>query len=387
MGLLLTNGMLRMTLAAARSVGSRGIRVGVGETSLLAPAVFSKYCKDRWRYPDPVLHPDYFLQSLLDKLEGPAYTTYFPMDLPAIQIAMNHRQEIEASCNLPLPPDDSLRIAIDKGLATQVVHSAGIDAPRTEWPSSREEVMEASRRVGMPVVIKPRLSSGSRGIRIIASEEELLDAYDRVNAEFPRPLLQEYIPPGMRYDVCLLFDQEGEMQASFVQRELRHFPHPIGPSTMQESVWEPEMVERAMAIMRKLPWCGVAELEFMVDPRDGIPKFMEINPRFWNSLNLSIQSGVDFPWMLYQIANGNRVYPVHTYRIGERARSLIPGEALYFLTSKDRWRMDPPIWAGSKRSGKDDIWLISDPMPTIGLLAASGKHLFDRDMWRTLVNR
>ena len=36
-------------------------------------------------------------------------------------------------------------------------------------------------------------------------------------------------------------------------------------------------------------------VEFKHDERDGVPKLMEINGRFWGSLQLAIDAGVDFP--------------------------------------------------------------------------------------------
>lgn len=36
-------------------------------------------------------------------------------------------------------------------------------------------------------------------------------------------------------------------------------------------------------------------VEWKVDLRDGRPKLMEINPRFWGSLELAVRSGVNFP--------------------------------------------------------------------------------------------
>jgi len=42
-------------------------------------------------------------------------------------------------------------------------------------------------------------------------------------------------------------------------------------------------------------------VEFRVDARDGTAKLMEVNPRFWGSLQLSILSGADFPYLLYNL--------------------------------------------------------------------------------------
>jgi len=64
-------------------------------------------------------------------------------------------------------------------------------------------------------------------------------------------------------------------------------------------------------------------VEFRIDARDGRPKLLEINPRFWGSLALSVQSGVEFPYVLYQLATGGTCRPALDYRTGVRTRQLL----------------------------------------------------------------
>ena len=45
-------------------------------------------------------------------------------------------------------------------------------------------------------------------------------------------------------------------------------------------------------------------VEYKVDSQSGTPYLMEINGRFWGSLQLAIDSGVDFPALLLQAATG-----------------------------------------------------------------------------------
>jgi hypothetical protein len=47
---------------------------------------------------------------------------------------------------------------------------------------------------------------------------------------------------------------------------------------------------------------------------------MEINGRFWGSLQLAIDSGVNFPLLLMEAAEGRNPDPVTTYRNGVRSR-------------------------------------------------------------------
>ena len=57
-------------------------------------------------------------------------------------------------------------------------------------------------------------------------------------------------------------------------------------------------------------------MEFKVDPRDGKPKLMEINPRFWAYLELPIRCGVDFPYLYYNLCTGQDFEMVKDYRTG-----------------------------------------------------------------------
>src|SRR5438876_4536561 len=101
-------------------------------------------------------------------------------------------------------------------------------------------------------------------------------------------MVQECISCGPKCAVGLLMDDRGHDVDSFVQRELRHFPSRDGLSTMQESVWRPDLVERAVSLLRAIGWYRLAEVEFMEDPNTGEALLFEVNPRFWASIQLAI---------------------------------------------------------------------------------------------------
>jgi predicted ATP-grasp superfamily ATP-dependent carboligase len=383
---LFTNAQLRKTLSAVRSLGARGVECEVAETTLLSPAAFSKYSSHSYIYPDPSANLAAYNEWLHRALWKRRYDVLFPMDDNTMQHAIEHREELERLCRLPLPPTESYRIAADKGRTALLAEQAGVPCPKTIMPDTLEHLQESAVVLGYPLVIKPRQSSGSRGIRVIHKAEQLLESYMNIHQQYPYPILQEYIPQGERYDVCLLYNMEGMARYTFVQKELRHFPIDMGPSTVQESVRYPELVEMAKTMMSNLPWFGIAELEFMIDPRDGTPKLMEINPRFWNSLHTASMSGVDFPWGLYQLTMGSDVEEIVDYKLGVRCRWLLPGDLLHFIANPQRMSMEPPFF-GKGAARQDDIWSISDPMPTLGFALACLRYSLDPKAWRFLLNR
>ena len=65
-------------------------------------------------------------------------------------------------------------------------------------------------------------------------------------------------------------------------------------------------------------------VEFKVDRQSNIPMLMEINGRFWGSLQLAIDAGLNFPYLFYQVMTGIPVaVPNNAYRIGTKSRWLL----------------------------------------------------------------
>lgn len=381
---LITDGLLRKSLSLTRSLGSHGLQAYTVDRTRFTPSAFSKYCAGAQVHPDPTEQPDAYAAWMLKTLRSQHFDLLIPSDDHALEFVLEHRTAVEALTTVLLPPKESYHQASDKYLTMQLAEKAGVPHPQTLWPVDASEVEQLASTLRYPLVIKPRKSSGSRGIRVVQNAEELCRVYRQIASEYPRPMLQEFIPAGDRFDVCLLFNRVGELRASFVQKERRHYPVDIGPSTVQESVWMPELVELSVALLQDLPWQGVVEVEFMRDPRDGVPKLMEINPRFWNSLEMAVQAGVDFPYLLCQAALGEDVDAVHDYEVGRFCRNLLPSDILHVLANPLRRELNPPFWSKQVR---DDIWSRRDPWPTLGLALAVARLLFDRKVWKMMFKR
>jgi predicted ATP-grasp superfamily ATP-dependent carboligase len=385
---LITNGLLSKSLAVVRSLGSRGIRTLAAEKMRWHTSGFSKYCSKSIRCPDPVRQPENYWNWLKSTLVKEQCDVLFVMDDDTTKIAIQHREELEAICRIVLPTNDHYAIAADKGRTMHTANEIGIPCPRTlQWEDgapTAEELIRLTSTLQYPLVIKPRESSGSRGIRIANNQEELIPLFFYVHDKYPNPLVQEKIPQGPKYDVCLCYDDKHQLQASFVQKEIRHYPLESGPSTVHESVLYPELLAYSKRLMDELNWYGVADIEFMIDPRSGEPKLMEINPRFWSSTHLAIHSGIDFPWILYQIAMNETFEPQHDYIIGKRGRALMPGDLLHFITNPNRMQMDPPIWTTKY---PDDIISKKDPMPTFGFLLSAISIGWKLETWNFIIRR
>src|SRR3954462_4940813 len=61
-------------------------------------------------------------------------------------------------------------------------------------------------------------------------------------------------------------------------------------------------------------------MEYKQDARTGKPYLMEVNGRFWGSLQLAIDAGVDFPKLLIACALGETLPSFVEYQLGVRSR-------------------------------------------------------------------
>jgi len=86
---------------------------------------------------------------------------------------------------------------------------------------------------------------------------------------------------------------------------------------------DPVLLAHARRLLDAVNWHGVAMVEFRHDRDNDVPYLMEVNTRFWGSLQLAIDAGVDFPWLLYQIACDAPVDAMQDYRPGVRLRWLL----------------------------------------------------------------
>lgn len=384
MKILLTDGLQRKTLAAVRSLGQKGNQIFVAEYTRANPAAYSKYAFKGLKSPDPRTHGEAYYTWLLAVLLAYEIDLFIPMDDAAMAIAVKHQDQLKAVVKMLVPSEADYLEASDKGSALKRAKALGADCPMTLFPKTEEELKEISKAIAYPVLIKPRQGSGSRGIKRVENREILLSIAQKSKIpSIEMPLIQTYIEQGEKYDVCLIFDEEGRKCASFVQREVRQFPEPMGPSTVQVSVENQALVELSEKIMTSFHWKGVAEVEFMKSPRDDKYYFMEINTRFWASLPCAIFSGVDFPQIYKQILTGEEVN-VEPYQLGLLCRWLFPGDFLRLISFKKGMAWVPPFTYGRRQGVRDDVYDPEDRMPLLGVFVAALRFVLDIKMWKIL---
>ena len=329
MNVLVTDGNERAALAVTRALGRQGLQVAVGAENEASLAAASKYCWQSFSYPSPYADEGAFIARLLDVVKALKIGMVFPISEIAMALAVRHRREFEADAILPIPSADAFETLSNKYRLMQLGTELSVPIPETAFVSDGRW-----NRVGklpdFPVVIKPGQSvvriAGHRcktGIHYAASEAELERLYSSIDYLRLPSMIQRRIE-GEGQGVFALMDN-GRPVSLFAHRRLREKPPSGGVSVLRESVALPQpMTDYALRLLQHVGWHGVAMVEFKVDRQSGMPLLMEVNGRFWGSLQLSLDAGINFPYLMYRIASGEDPHPVvNGYRTGVKSRWLL----------------------------------------------------------------
>lgn len=382
MNVFVTDADMRQVLAIIRSLGKKGIATTVGDSikNRFLISFFSKYCTKRVFYPSPAENAKAFSKELL-KYVAKNKTDVLITVADHASLAVSRRlREFRQYVRVAIPPYETLIKAVDKAQTMQICEETYY--PVTVLPGKVSEIYSLSKKMSYPLVVKPRFSSGSRGLKYATNSSQLIRLFKTTTNTYGVPLIQEYIPGDKIYGVGALLNQESKPRAAFVYKRLRQFPVSGGPSTYRMSVLNPTVLELGLKILQKMQWYGVAMLEFKIDPRDSKPKLMEINPRFWGSLNLAIAAGVDFPYLFYKMAVEGDVRPVFTYKVGVKARYLLFGDVFHFVGSPNKLRLLPDFLKFYEKDLSYDICQIDDPLPAVIQAMNGFRYVFSREMWQ-----
>lgn len=376
---LVTDGLQRKALSATRSLGKSGFRVMVSDHSIVNPARFSRYSSRALRSPDAEDVPRYSAW-LQEAVRSNRVSVVLPIDDATTAALVYH--DISGAVSL-VPTPEQFEVCRDKLRTVALAEQAGVPVPRAIGISTLEEARAAAESIGFPTVIKARESSGGRGIAFLHCADDLDAVWPHFEGQ--GAYIQQRVPSGRKFDVCLLYDRRGTLRRQFVQEELRWYPTETSVSTVQCSVHRPDLLELARRTLEPIGWCGIVELEYMED-ENGTPWLLEINPRLWSSVELAVQCGIDFPTLAVKLALGQRIPPDPGYAENVYCSWALPGELLRRIRCFLRGDR-----AGQRRAcppgSHDNILSFSDPVPVLGVFLTVARHIFDVSLWRHLFCR
>lgn len=341
--ILITDGDNRASLAIVRSLGRLGHTIIVCDKHLPSLASVSHYCSDKFTYPDPVTKPQEFVNAIVKYISENKVDVVLPVaDVTTLLLAKN-RQLLPVSCHFPFADFETISRAADKDYIMKLAESLKVPVPKTFELSSKSQISTLPDSLSYPVVLKPARSRIKTedgwhftSVSYADSHADLIDTLENKDEyEFPILLQERIYGPGIGIFMCC---NHGEIIATFSHRRLREKPPSGGVSVLRESIKiDPSGYKYAEKLLKELNWHGVAMVEFKLDCNDNQPKLMEINGRFWGSLQLAIDAGVDFPALLISTVEPDNIQAVLSYKIGVKSRWFwgdVDALLMHFLKSK-----------------------------------------------------
>jgi predicted ATP-grasp superfamily ATP-dependent carboligase len=378
---LVTDGTQRSALAVVRSLGLAGHTVFVCAPRVPALAGSSRYSFAESAVANALDAPEQFVSDVSHLIERWRIDTLIPITEASLLALLPERESLGVL--IPWPDADTFRAISDKQALLATAASLGIAVPRQLVLSSEAEARALDAELlDYPLVIKPSRSVGehdghrmSLGVRHVANAGALRAALSEMGeAAYPLLLQQRIVGPGIG---IFLLIWNGEVLATFAHTRLREKPPSGGVSVYSESVpADAALVERSRMLLEHMHWRGVAMVEFKRDASTGTPYLMEVNGRFWGSLQLAIDAGVDFPALLVAAASGESVAASTDYRVGSRMRWWW-GDVDHLLL---RWRKDaaalalppgaPSRWRATldfltfwHSYDRNEVFRLNDPRP------------------------
>jgi len=306
----------RMTMTAIWSLGKKGIAISAVAFEDIPVkerlGFYSKYVTRQHVIPSPRQSSKYFINSLseigknIQKRTGEKPILIVPSSATHETI-VRYDDTIKLYFDYMLVSKEHLERANNTQKLSEVAEAIGVPYPWTTYLNDGEDIASLSKRIVYPVVVKYKYAEKlnlkpHERYKIIHDKIHFQEVYKRMHAIQAQPLVQSYIS-GYGYAVSAVFDEHHQPVEIFCHKRIREYPISGGPSTLCESVWDDRMVNYAIQLLTALNWKGFAMVEFK-GVLEGDLMLMEINPRFWGSMMLSLQSGCDLPFAYYKSVLG-----------------------------------------------------------------------------------
>jgi D-aspartate ligase len=385
------------TLAAARDLGARGVKVTLASENWIAPARWSRYVSRTVSCPsskDAARFLDWLVRF---GAEQPGHVLYPTSDDVGWLVAA-HSEVLSRSFRLYTPPIKSLIRLLDKARLAEYARDAGLDIPKSCVPRDESEVEWSGGELPFPVYVKPRAQVFGRGVgkgRLVEKRAALLPCWQaqRRQAMYDAevlnrvpdicsPMLQSYVSGSERiYTVDGFVDETGGLYTSLASVKVLQRPRGSGPGIIFEHAEIDAAVDRGLrALFQNAGYYGIFDAEFM---QCGDRKLLiDINPRFYNHMAFEIDRGLPLPWLAYLAATGDREALEQEIKRAKGARVLhgayvhrLPTALLLAaqrlsrsMSAEDQLRLRH--WISEHRgSATDPVRVVDDPAPAVAEFA------------------
>ena len=300
--------------------------------------------------------------------EGPYYRwIIFPTNDYHVKLLSTNKKDLERYFIVSTDCWDVIEGFYNKRYTYKLAEQAGIRYPKTWFPESESDLLHI--KTDYPCIIKPAVmhnfySKVKKKVLVCRDYSELISHYRKAIDIIPANeiIVQEIIPGAgeNQFSACMLF-LKGKVYCSLTACRMRQHPIDFGhATTYAETVKIPQLVDYAVSILLKANYNGICEVEFKKDDRDGLYKFLEVNPRTWKWHSIANKADMPFLTLYYDYLTGKNIEQVTGSRFASFRHGLtdLPVQlTLFFRGVKDSFHVREPV--------ENAVWDKNDIKPWI----------------------
>lgn len=247
----------------------------------------------------------HFLNDTLALISRYCIDTVLPCSDRALRLLLANYDQLKLHVTVPLPKPETVARVLSKEATIEIARSCGVPLPRTFCTDDVAAMMRLRTSLSFPIVAKPVRVGGEAAFKVkyFYSGDELEQFLGESPEVAANSIFQEYVPgDGVGISAVAV---DGKPLMLFQHRRIHECPAMGGVACLFRSeALDTRLVRATVNILQNLRWRGPAMVEFRHNRRSDEYFLMEINGRFWGSLALAIQAGVDFPYILWEVIHG-----------------------------------------------------------------------------------
>ncbi|WP_329046367.1 ATP-grasp domain-containing protein [Amycolatopsis sp. NBC_01488] len=217
------------------------------------------------------------------------------------------------------PSADAMRKLGDKIGAKLIAEEVGV--PVAPWSrgevATLEDALAAGDRIGYPLMLKATAGGGGRGIRMVASGEDLADAYERTSQEALRAFgsgvvfLERLVTGARHVEVQVISDGVtawalGVRDCSVQRRNQKIIEESASPVLAPAQTAELKASAERLAVA--VGYRGACTVEFLYHPGEKLFAFLEVNTRLQVEHPITeITTGTDLVKLQLHVAGGGKL--------------------------------------------------------------------------------
>ncbi len=379
---LILNGFTRNSLAITRSLGRQGYRVALFskfEYSDYEDGLNSKYAS---KYVDAIhlYKNEAKLQTLVQVLIENKFDYLFAGGTADSLFMAKHQEELRPYVKLATESYSKVLRVHDKENAAKELETIGIPVPRSFKVDSIETLKLKLPEFHPPYILKFPDSYASKGLAVYnGAREDLYEFFKENYSDELLPMIQQRVS-GELYDTAC-FAQNGEPIGILCQQRILTAWISGGGGIINTTIKNKQLIAYTEKILNHFAWNGHLEIDWIYNKEMDEFYFLEMNPKYWGTTQLTIDAGYDFPKWSINLLDGEALVPLETYTVGMTFR-WIEDELATLIWNRYSWSRGFQLWTMFILRFFDpkihsNLYLLKDPKPIIGGLNRVRMNMMD----------